>query len=77
MDMTELLQQAMDRAKSLAPDLQDEIARVVLSLVGDDDVRVTLTPEEDAAIVRSMEAADRGEFATEAQIHAVWTKYGL
>ena len=75
--MTELLQQAMDRAKSLAPDLQDEIARVVLSLVGDDDVRVTLTPEEDAAIVRSMEAADRGEFATEAQIHAVWTKYGL
>lgn len=75
--MTKLLQQAMNRARSLAPDLQDEIARVVLSLVGDDDVGITLTPEEDAAIVRSMEAADRGEFATETQLRAVWTKHGL
>ena len=75
--MTKLLQQAMDRARSLTPDFQDEIARVVLSLVRDVDVRITLTPEEDAAIVRSMEAADRGEFATEAQLDAVWTKYGL
>lgn len=75
--MTKLLDTAIDRARALSPDLQDEIARIVLSLAGDKDEPVALTPEEDAAIVRSMEAADRGEFATEAQLGAVWAKHGL
>ena len=34
-----------------------------------DDVRM--------AIARSREAAQRGEFATEAEVQAVWTKHGL
>ncbi len=75
--MTKLLEDAMDRVRALPPDLQDEIARLVLSLVGDEDGPVVLTPQEDAAIARSMEAADRGEFATDAQLRAVWAKHGL
>jgi hypothetical protein len=75
--MTKLLDMAVDRARTLPPDLQDDIARMVLSLAGDSDEPVVLTLEEDAAIVRSIEAADRGEFATEAQLRAVWSKYGL
>ncbi len=74
--MTKLLEQAMDRARTLPPDLQDEIARMVLSLT-DDDAPIALTPEEEQAISRSLEAADRGEFATEGQLRAVWTKHGL
>ena len=75
--MTKLLEDAMDRVRALPPDLQDEIARLVLSLVGDEDGPVVLTPQKDAAIARSMEAAERGEFATDAQLRAVWAKHGL
>lgn len=75
--MTELLEQAVDCARNLPPDLQDEIARMMLSFAGDGADCVPLTPEEDAAIALSMDAADRGEFATEAQRRALWTKHGL
>ena len=75
--MTELLERAMDRAMALPPGLQDEIARMVLSIAGDEGDAVPLTPEEDVAIARSMEAAGRGEFATEEQLRAVWAKHGV
>ena len=42
--MTKLLEDVMDRVRALPPDLQDEIARLVLSLVGDEDGPVVLTP---------------------------------
>lgn len=75
--MTELLERAMDRAMALPPELQDEIARMVLSIAGDYAGRIPLTPEEDAAIARSIEAAARGEFASDEQVHALWAKHGL
>ncbi len=50
----------------------------MVSSFTDDDVQlVELTSEEDAAITRSMEAAERGEFATGAQVRAVWANHGL
>ena len=76
--MTKLLDQALDAARSLPPDAQDDIARVVLRLAGaDDEPPVTLTPEEQAAIAVSKAAAARGEFATDEQVRAVWAKHGL
>lgn len=50
---------------------------MVSSFTDDDGQRVELTPEEDAAITRSMEAAERGGFATDAQVRAVWANHGL
>jgi predicted transcriptional regulator len=76
--MTKLLDQALAAARSLPPDAQDEIARVVLRLTGaDDKPPVALTPEEQAAIAASKAAAARGEFATEEEVLAVWAKHGL
>ncbi len=75
--MTDLLEHAMDRVRMLPPEVQDEVARIVLSFTDDDALLVELTPEEDAAITRSMEAAERGEFATDAQVLTVWAKHGL
>jgi ABC-type nitrate/sulfonate/bicarbonate transport system substrate-binding protein len=64
--MTKLLDQALAAARSLPPDAQDEIARVVLRLTGaGDEPPVALTPEEQAAIAASKAAAACGEFATE------------
>ena len=77
--MTRLLEQALEAARGLPPDAQDDIARVVLRLAGTDDetVPVELSGDERASIAASKAAAARGEFATDAQVRAVWSKYGL
>ncbi len=76
--MTKLLDQALEAARSLPPDAQDDIAHVVLRLAGvDDEPPVSLTPDEQAAVAASKAAASRGEFATDDQVQAVWAKHGL
>ena len=76
--VTILLDQALAVARSLSPDAQDDIARVVLRLAGaDDEPPVPLTPEEQAAIAAAKAAAARGEFSTDQQVRAVWAKHGL
>ena len=75
--MTELLDRAVRAARGLPPAAQDEIARLVLRLAGDDEPQVVLTDDERAAIARSKAAAARGEFATDEQVRSVWAKLGL
>jgi hypothetical protein len=76
--MMALLDRAIKAARSLPPEAQDDVARAVLQLVGDDDERlVPLTPEEEAAIAASRAATRRGEFATDEEVQAVWAKRGL
>jgi hypothetical protein len=80
--MTRLLEKALEAVRRLSADEQDEIARTILALVGtkdgdDDGEPVPLTPDERAAIARSKAAAARGEFATDAEVRAVWAKHGL
>jgi hypothetical protein len=76
--MTKLLDQAVEAARRLPPEAQDDIARLVLRLAGaDGEPPVPLTPEEQATIAGSKAAAARGEFATEEQVRAVWAKHGL
>jgi hypothetical protein len=76
--MTKLLDQAVEAARNLSAEVQDDIARVVLQLAGaDDEPPVPLTPNEHTAIARSKAAAVRGEFATAEQVRAVWAKHGL
>ena len=76
--MTKLLDQAVEAARNLPPDAQDDIAHVVLRLTGaDDEPPVSLTPDEQAVITVSKAAAARGEFATDEQVRAVWAKHGL
>jgi hypothetical protein len=76
--MTKLLDDALEAVRSLPPDVQDDIARVVLQLAGSDESeRIVLLPEERAVIAISKAAAARGEFATDEQVRAVWAKHGL
>jgi hypothetical protein len=74
--MTKLLDQALEAVRALPPDVQDDIARIVLELVRDDVEPVALSPDERAAISVSKSAAARGEFATDEQVRAVWAKHG-
>jgi len=75
--MTKLLEQALEAARSLSPDAQDDIASEVQLAGTDEEPPVTLSPEERTAIATSQEAAARGEFATDEQVRAVWGKHGL
>lgn len=76
--MTRLLDEALEAARQLSPAVQDDIARVVLRLAGEDEeAPVALSSEERAAIAASKAAAARGEFATDEQVRAVWAKHGL
>ncbi len=76
--MTKLLDDALEAARNLPPDDQDNVARIVLRLAGtDDEPPLALSPEERTVIAASKAAAARGEFATDDQIRAVWPKHGL
>ncbi len=76
--MTILLEQALATVGRLPAEMQDDIAHVVLRLIGaDHEPPVPLTPEEEAAIAASKAAAVRGEFATDEQLRAVRAKHSL
>jgi hypothetical protein len=75
--MTKLLDQAVEIARALPADAQDDIARIVLQLAGDEGAPVALSPEERAAITESKAQAAKGHFATDDEVRAVWAKHGL
>jgi hypothetical protein len=70
--MTNLLDEALEAARSLPPEAQDDIACIVLQLARDyEALPVALSPEERVAIAASKDAASRGEFATDELVKAV------
>jgi hypothetical protein len=77
--MTKLLDDALAAVSNMPPEAQDAIARIVLRLAGTDNEAsaVTLSPDERRAIAASKAMAARGEFASDAQVRAVWAKHGL
>ncbi|HEY3908897.1 MAG TPA: hypothetical protein VGM07_03300 [Stellaceae bacterium] len=76
--MNKLLDRAFAVVRTLPPEAQDHIARIILRLTGADDAPpVPLTSNEQAAIAGSKAAAARGEFATDEEVRAVWARYGL
>ena len=75
--MTELLEHAVEVVRVLPSETQDALARMLLRLAGDDPSVIELTAEEDASFAESFAQADRGAFATDDEIRAVWAKHGL
>jgi hypothetical protein len=75
--MTELLERAVQTLRGLAPETQDALARILLQLAGDDSTIVQLTADEEASFQISFAQAERGEFATDDEIGAIWAKRGL
>jgi len=57
--------------------MQDDIARMLLMIAGEDQPTVQLTPEEEASFASSRAQVARREFATDEQVQAVWSKHGL
>ena len=76
--MTKLLERALEAARNLSPEAQDDIARIVLQLAGNEEAPpVALSAEERDAVAASKEAAERGDFASDEQVQAIWRQHGL
>jgi hypothetical protein len=75
--MTELLEQAVQSLRGLPAETQDALARILQQLVGDDPSIVALSADEEASFQTSFTQAERGEFATDDDIKAIWAKQGL
>jgi hypothetical protein len=76
--MTKLLDRALEAARGLPSDAQDDIARVVLQLAGSEEaVPIAFSADERSAIAASKAAAARGEFAIDEQVRSVSAKHGL
>ena len=75
--MTRLLDQAIETVSALPDEAQDDLARILLQFAGVEQPPYVLTAEEDADIDASLAEAERGEFATDEEVRAVWAKHGL
>jgi predicted transcriptional regulator len=75
--MTRLLEQAIESVSALPDEVQDDLARMLLQFAGVEQPPYVLTPEEEADLDASLAEAERGEFATDEEVRAVWAKHGL
>jgi hypothetical protein len=73
--MTKLLEKALEAVRRLPPDSQDEIARAMLSLAGDEDEPEEIDPVHLADVLESLAQAKRREFATDAEIEAAFRRF--
>ncbi len=75
--MTRLLERAVETVRALPPEKQDALARVLLQFAGEDGPVLVLDEEMSASLDESLAQAERGEFATDERVRAIWTKHGL
>lgn len=71
--MTELLDRAIASVRNLDPEEQDRIASAMLSLV-DEDEPEEIDPEHLADVLASVAEADRGEFASDEEVRAIFDR---
>lgn len=74
--MTQLLDRAIAAARRLSPEAQDDIARSVLFLAGEELEPVELTAEEREAVATGRAAATRGDFASDAEVRSLLAQHG-
>ena len=76
--MTKLLERAIARARELAPEEQDVIAAVLLSMADAGLSQLAeLDDETRAAMREGLDQAERGEFVPNEDIEALWKRHGL
>ena len=75
--MNTLLEKAVGKMRTLPLDLQEDVARLVLQFVVEAEDDFELTPEDREALSESLAQAERGEFANDERIAAIWAKCGL
>jgi hypothetical protein len=75
--MTELLEHAVDSVRALPPEVQDELARLLLQVAGEEQPVILLTAEERADLAEADAEIARGGFATDQEIRTMLAKRPL
>jgi hypothetical protein len=74
--MTKLLDKALEVVRRLSPDGQDEIARAMLSLAGDDtDESAAIDPAHLPAVLEGLAQAKHRQFASDDEIEAAFRRF--
>ena len=72
--MTKLLERAVDSVRALPPEVQDELARLLLQVAGEEQPVIELTREERADLTEADAEIARSEFATDEQMRSILAK---
>jgi hypothetical protein len=76
--MTKLFERAVETVRSLPPETQDALARIVLQLARENDLPpIAMSVEDERSFEESLAEAERGEFVSDEAIQAFWVKHGL
>ena len=73
--MTKLLEKALEAVRRLPPDGQDEIARAMLTLIGNEGEPEQIEPAHLPAVLEGLAQAKRREFATDAEVEAAFRRF--
>jgi hypothetical protein len=73
--MTKLLERALEAVRKLPADSQDEIARAMLNLAGNDGEPEVVSPDDLPAVMEGLAQARRGEFATDGEVEAALCRF--
>ena len=64
----------LDRVRTWSPERQADAAQLLLAMEGQNGTVYKLSPEELADIEESLREADRGEFATDEEVAAMFNR---
>jgi hypothetical protein len=73
--MTKLLEQALEAVRRLPPESQDEIARAILTLAGDQGEFEPIDPAHLPDALESLAQAKRRQFAADAEVEAAFRRF--
>ncbi|MBR0827452.1 hypothetical protein JQ596_18155 [Bradyrhizobium manausense] len=75
--MTKVLEDVLEKVKRLPEDRQAYVAEVLGQIVAADGDLFVVPEEHRAGVLEGFQQAERGEFATDEQMAALWKKCGL
>jgi hypothetical protein len=73
--MTKMLDAAIAAVRRLPPDQQDAIASAMIGLADGDDAPELIDPAHQAAIAEGVAQVQRGDFASEQEVEAVFRRF--
>ena len=75
--MTKVLEDAIEKVRRLPEDRQAYVAEVLEQIAAAGSDLFVVPDEHRAAVLEGLGQADRGEFATDEEMAALWKKSGL
>lgn len=75
--MTKLLEEAVKKLAQLPAGRQNELARMLIDVAAGDLHPYALSEDEQDAVDEALAQANRGEFASEEDVTAMWNRFAV